>query len=98
MSQYYLADGNDRRGPFTADQLPAQGMRADSLVWREGLPDWVRADAVPELHPYLGMGAAAPQTGYAYAQPQQPQYGQYPQAGYQPQQGYGQYNQGYAPQ
>jgi len=93
MSQYYLADGNDRRGPFTADQLPAQGITAETLVWREGLPDWLRADAVPELRPYL-PAPHNPQTGYGYAQqPGAQQYGAggYPQqGGYPGQQGYGQ--------
>ncbi|MEZ0265521.1 MAG: DUF4339 domain-containing protein, partial [Phycisphaerae bacterium] len=82
MSQYYLADGNDRRGPFTADQLPSQGITAETLVWREGLPDWLRADAVPELRPYL-PAPHNPQTGYGYAQHTAAQQygGGYPQQG-----------------
>ena len=53
MSQYYLADDGQRRGPFPIEQLPAQGLTPDTLVWSEGMPDWRRADELIELRPYL---------------------------------------------
>jgi TM2 domain-containing membrane protein YozV len=52
---YYMADGNTRRGPFLMEQLMVQGLRADTLVWREGMPDWQQADSVPELRALLGQ-------------------------------------------
>jgi hypothetical protein len=53
MPQFYLAEGNHRRGPFPVEQLPAQGLTADTLVWREGMADWQRAEDVIELRPFL---------------------------------------------
>jgi hypothetical protein len=53
MPQYYLAESGQRRGPFPLEQLPAQGLTADTLVWTEGMPQWQRADEVIELRPYL---------------------------------------------
>ena len=53
MSEYFLADGGQRRGPFPIDQLYAQGLTPDTLVWRAGMAQWERAEDVIELRPYL---------------------------------------------
>jgi hypothetical protein len=52
---YYAQDGNSI-GPFTLKQLKAvlsefSGLK-DILVWRDGLPNWVLAETVPELAPH----------------------------------------------
>lgn len=111
--QYYISDGNTRRGPFPPEHLVANGLTGESLVWREGMADWQRADQLPELRPYLPMAAPLPpQPGYQQPQYQQPQYQQpqyqqpqqqYPQQGYPQQAGYPQqqplgYQTPYAPQ
>ena len=63
---YFLADGNVQKGPFPVDQLISQGLKRDTLVWREGMGQWQRADSVAEL--------AVLFTGYQQTQPyQQPQ-------------------------
>lgn len=46
---YFLADGSVQKGPFPVEQLIAQGLKRDTLVWREGMPQWLRAETVPEL-------------------------------------------------
>jgi len=88
---YYLSDGTTRRGPFPLTELVAQGLRPESLVWADGMTDWKRADAVPDLEPFLRpfqqSHNAAPTPGWT-PPPQQygapgPGYGQ-PPAGYQP--------------
>jgi TM2 domain-containing membrane protein YozV len=60
---YFIADGSNRRGPYRIEELPAQGLRPETMVWREGMADWQRADVVPELR-----GMFAPPAG-AYGQP-----------------------------
>jgi TM2 domain-containing membrane protein YozV len=66
-NSYYLAEGGAQRGPFPVDQLPAQGLRPDTLVWAEGMSQWVRAEQVPALRTILpGAPAAQP----APAEPQ----------------------------
>lgn len=65
---YYIAEGGAQRGPFPADQLTAQGLRPDTLVWAEGMSQWVRADEVPALRTML---PGAPVT--AQPVPQEPQ-------------------------
>ena len=93
MSQYYIGKDNKRLGPFPLEQLLANGLTPDTLVWCSGMPGWQRACEVPEV-----AALFAPQQPQ-YQQPQQvqpqyqqPQYGQpqYQQPGYGPQYGYGQ--------
>ena len=49
MSTYFIADGTVQRGPFPIPELPAHGLRPDTLVWKEGMAQWQRADEVEEL-------------------------------------------------
>ena len=49
MSRYYIADGLVQRGPFEVTDLPGQGLRGETLVWKEGMDQWRRADEVEEL-------------------------------------------------
>jgi len=53
---YYMADGNQQKGPFALDQFLGQGMRRETLVWREGMPQWQKAESVPELLGLFGSG------------------------------------------
>jgi hypothetical protein len=50
MRKYYYSNGVDRKGPVSLAELITSGeLRPETLVWYEGLPSWVRADALPEL-------------------------------------------------
>ena len=71
MAQYYIGKNNQRQGPFEIDQLLANGLTPDTLVWCSGMPGWQKANEVPEVAVLF-----APQ------QPKQPAY-QQPQYGYQ---------------
>lgn len=73
MAQFYLADGDNRKGPFPAEQLAAQGLTADTLVWREGMADWQPASAVAELRPYLPAQQPAQFQQPQFQQPQNQQ-------------------------
>jgi TM2 domain-containing membrane protein YozV len=82
VAEYFLADGLDQRGPFNPEDLVREGVRPETLVWREGMNDWTRADQVPEIQAALARvahappayGARYPATKYAPA----PQYGPQP--------------------
>lgn len=92
--QFFFVDGGQQRGPFSPAQLRAAGVRPDTLVWREGMTEWVRADSVSELaglfQPGVPQGVMPPPprapapTAYAPQQPWQPQ----PSAGQQQPIGY----------
>lgn len=46
---YFFADGPIRRGPFSLGEIQAYPLRAETLVWREGLRVWTPLRDVPEL-------------------------------------------------
>ena len=73
--------GGQQLGPFEESQLPTHGLTASTMVWREGMPDWVAASQVPELSHLLPPIQQPP----TY----QPQPGYGPQPSYGPQQPYG---------
>lgn len=99
MSQYYIGKNNQRLGPFPVEQLIANGITPDTLVWCQGMPGWQKAIEVPEVAALFAP--QQPQPDYtvqaqSYQQPapqpqyQQPQY-QQPQPQYaQPQPQYAQ--------
>ncbi|MCI5980377.1 MAG: CD225/dispanin family protein [Muribaculaceae bacterium] len=73
--KYYMHTGGQQLGPFEESELPSHGLTASTMVWREGMPDWVAASQVPELSHLLPPSQQPP--GYQ------------PQPGYGPQQPYG---------
>ncbi len=79
---YFLAVGSEQRGPFAKEQLLSQGLAPQTLVWAEGMPQWVRADSVPELASlFVAAPGAAPMQGAPVYQ-QQPQMQQPQPVGY----------------
>ena len=90
MAQYYIGKNNQRLGPFPLEQLLANGLTPDTLVWCSGMPGWQKANEVPEVA-VLFAPQQPQQPAYQQPQPsyQQPNYQQpgYQQQGYQ-QQGY----------
>jgi len=66
--QWYYANDNQRLGPVSEEEfqrLVAFGsVRADTLVWRQGLPNWVRyAEIAGSIPPPLTGAAAVPLSG-----------------------------------
>jgi hypothetical protein len=47
---YYSTDGGERKGPVTLEELKLiEGFSAGTLVWYEGLSDWVRAEELSDV-------------------------------------------------
>ncbi len=50
---FYLGIGGQREGPYDADRLAAKAregaLTRDTLVWRQGMANWIAAGSVPEL-------------------------------------------------
>ena len=71
--KYYMHIGGQQVGPYEENELPSHGLTASTMVWREGMPDWVAANQVPELSHLLPPSqqppSYQPQPGYG---PQQP--------------------------
>lgn len=53
MAQFYLFVNNQQVGPIPTQQLPqyaqAGQLTPETLVWKEGMPQWAAAKSVPEL-------------------------------------------------
>lgn len=62
MSEYYILNGSEQQGPLPIEQLRGR-VTPQTLVWREGLPDWIRAGDLPELSGlFVPEGAVPPPT------------------------------------
>lgn len=51
--EYFIIENDNRVGPLSFSQLREKGIAPATLVWTAGLPDWTRADCIPELAPLL---------------------------------------------
>lgn len=53
VSKYYIAVDGNSTGPYDVKKLQEMAdngqLKKDSLVWKKGMADWVRADSVEEL-------------------------------------------------
>ncbi len=49
MKSYFIHDGNQKRGPFTIDDLKQKGVEASTLIWFDGLEKWTEASSIQEL-------------------------------------------------
>ncbi len=89
--KYFIANNGLQTGPFELQDLVANGLTPNSLVWCEGMASWQHATSVPEVAQLLMPQQQSPyqQPQYQQQQPQQtyqqPQY-QQPQPQYQQQQ------------
>lgn len=50
MKIYFIHTGSGQTGPYTAGELKEKGIDKDTPVWREELPDWIKAGDLPELN------------------------------------------------
>lgn len=57
---YYLWIEGVKKGPLAFDELIDKGLCADTLVWREGLTDWVKASELDELAELLARIPPSP--------------------------------------
>ena len=66
--KFFIVENNVQAGPYTIEELRARNIQPSTLVWREGMADWIAAGRVPELACLF----TPPTSAYAYQQPQQP--------------------------
>ena len=46
---YYYGKDEEKIGPLSLDELKKVDIKDDTLVWHEGLKDWVKASELKEL-------------------------------------------------
>lgn len=80
--QYYIVVSGQQVGPLSFEELRLQNLTPESLVWREGLTEWVTASTLPELSPLFivtpppSESQVYPEQPVAPAYPEQPTYPQ----------------------
>lgn len=58
--QYYLLLEGARKGPLSLEELKENGLGPGTLVWREGLTEWVKASELEELAELLASIPPSP--------------------------------------
>lgn len=48
--EYFAIINGAQAGPMSKGQLALAGITPETLVWRQGLPEWVKAETLPELN------------------------------------------------
>ena len=59
MKQYYYLDKNQQVGPLPVEELKGR-ISAQTLVWAEGMADWIPAETVPDLKQVLVVSPPPP--------------------------------------
>lgn len=49
MQQWYIVYNGQEVGPMSKEQLLSYDINPNSMVWSEGMPQWVPAYTIPEL-------------------------------------------------
>lgn len=70
--QYYIIVNGSQLGPYSKEELNLQGITSETLVWHEGLPDWVKAAEVAELSELIAESGINRLHADAHVQPPQP--------------------------
>lgn len=55
MKKYFYADGKEKHGPLSLDELKRQDISNKTLIWFEGLDDWKLAGELDDIKPILEL-------------------------------------------
>lgn len=58
-NNYYIIENEQQAGPFSKSDLASRHISSETLVWRPGLNDWVKASQLEELADIIAI-----ETGY----------------------------------
>ena len=65
---YFFIDNSEKtQGPVLLSYFQAHGISPNTFVWYEGLPDWVKADTVPQLRHFLKENGVESMEEHHYA-------------------------------
>jgi hypothetical protein len=55
MKRYFYSDGINQFGPYTIEELKEKSISPDTLIWYQGLDEWMPASDAPLLNEELGF-------------------------------------------
>lgn len=50
---YYLNSNNEQAGPVSPDEFSRYGVTESTMIWKQGMQNWIRAGQIPELSQYF---------------------------------------------
>lgn len=53
MRKYFIHDGQVKKGPFNLEELKGLKLKKETLVWYEGLKEWIKAADLEDLNDYF---------------------------------------------
>lgn len=53
MKTFYYSENDESLGPFTIEELKTKRIKKSTLVWTDGLPDWIKAENAEDLNGIL---------------------------------------------
>src|SRR5947209_723994 len=59
MKKYHIHVGAEQLGPFSIEELKDRNISADTPVWYNESPNWIKAGEVAELKPIFAATAVA---------------------------------------
>ena len=51
MKEFFIAENNEPKGPFSLAELKEMGISKSTLIWIEGYENWVEAETIEDLKP-----------------------------------------------
>ena len=80
--KYFIYKDKEQKGPFSLEELESQGISSETLIWHDGMPQWLPAWQVDEVRNLLSSNKMPPpppnevsgekhlsETGYPNMQP-----------------------------
>lgn len=55
MRKYFYANGQEKHGPFSFEELKHNDIKSDTLIWYEGLTNWEPANKVEEMREIIEL-------------------------------------------
>ena len=49
MKKYFYSNGQEKHGPFTFDEIQLTSIYPDTLIWHQGLDNWIPAKEIEEF-------------------------------------------------
>lgn len=50
---FYLNSNNEQAGPISPEDFGRYGVSETTMIWKQGMPNWVRAGQIPELSSFF---------------------------------------------
>lgn len=57
---FYLNSNNEQAGPISPMDFSRYGINENTMIWKKGMPNWVKAGQLPELSQYFRLTVPTP--------------------------------------